>query len=117
VWALGVLLFQITTGRFPFMPPKDSTATGAARKMELYQAIIKSQPAMSDPCFTQTGALGQATKELIERMLDKRPSDRINIPNIFKSSFFEGFDFPALHAQTMPPPFVPPRDSRLPDPR
>jgi len=117
VWALGVLLHQLCSGRFPFMPPRDSGTKGNARKMELYQAICKDAPAMKDPCFTENGPLGEASKELVNRMLDKRPAERITIPQVFTSPFYQDFDFVALHAQSLPPPFVPKRHPLLPDPR
>jgi len=117
IWALGVLLFQLASGRFPFMPPRDSGTKGNARKMELYQVICKSQPSFNDPCFTVTAGFGEAAKALIQRLLDKRPAERISIPEAFKSSFFDGFDFLALHAQSMPPPFIPKRHPLVPEPR
>ena len=71
-----------------------------------------------DPCFTDKGA-GQfgggfplAAKDLIGRMLTKRPHERIGIPEVRMHPFFHGFDWAAFHANRMPPPFVPARDPR-----
>ena len=44
VWALGVMLHELFTGYLPFMVPKSSRAQGAARRMELYKAIMEAPP-------------------------------------------------------------------------
>ena len=93
------------------MPPKDSTAVGNARKMELYAAITKQEPALNDSCFTE------AATELLSQMLCKKEAGRTTIPQVRMSPFFADFDWAEFHAQRMPPPFVPERHPELPTPR
>jgi eukaryotic-like serine/threonine-protein kinase len=64
IWALGVLLYEMTTGNVPF----DATTLG-----DLYQKISKAQytqPSVVNPCVPRD------VEKIIVRCLKKNPSDR-----------------------------------------
>lgn len=123
VWTLGVMLHELFSGMLPFFVPKSCTAQGNARRMELYKAILKMEPAMDALCFSSKGAdlygpdFPLATQHLIRQLLAKKAADRITLPLVRTHPFFHGFDWAAFHANTMPPPVVPERDPALPEPR
>jgi len=123
MWTLGVMLHELFSGMLPFFVPKSSTAQGNARRMELYKAIMKTEPAMDALCFSSKGVdlygpdFPMATQHLIRQLLVKKAADRITLPLVRTHPFFHGFDWASFHANTMPPPVVPERDAALPDPR
>jgi len=61
IWALGVLLYEMTSGRQPF---------AAASVPELYSSILRDAPA------PLPGAMPAALKAVVERCLEKEPARR-----------------------------------------
>ena len=49
MWALGVLLHELFSGQLPLLPPADSTKKGHARRVELYETILKKEPTFDAP--------------------------------------------------------------------
>lgn len=83
--------------------------------MKLYDMICKDQPDYSSGF---AGAeKGDAAKDLINRLLRKRALDRVGIPEVRTSLLYDGFNWDAFHARRMAPPFVPPKNKLIPDPR
>ncbi|HEX8826200.1 MAG TPA: serine/threonine-protein kinase [Archangium sp.] len=73
VYALGVLLFQMLTGRLPFI---------AAQQKDLMFFHLFEQP----PLDQLEGRVPASTRELIARMLDKNPSRRPTMREVSQST-------------------------------
>jgi serine/threonine protein kinase len=66
IWSIGVLFFEIVTGRLPFEN---------SHKGRLAQKILRD-----DPAFPST--MSEPLRDLIGRMLTKDPSQRITLENV-----------------------------------
>jgi serine/threonine protein kinase len=79
VWALGCLLYGMITGKLPFR----SSDKDIMKKMIIEQQISinrKDFPGVTEEC-----------KDLIEKMLDKDPYQRIGIREIFEHSWISKY--------------------------
>jgi serine/threonine protein kinase len=72
VWSIGVLLYVLVCGKFPWYDPD---------MMILFQKI-KKEP------LTLPSHLSSELKDLLSKLLDKDPYHRITIPNIINHSWF-----------------------------
>ncbi len=104
-WALGVLIFEMITG----WPPWESE-----NRKVLFDKILAEPVPLSHP------NLSADAKDLIKKMLRKRPEDRIKPDDIRKHPFFASIDFEKLMAKEVPAPFKPdlksPTDDKFFDP-
>ena len=93
-WSLGVVLFTMLTGYFPFLretPP------------ETARAIVYDE--LHFPPNIKTS---HRARSLCRHLMDKRPLRRIScLAKLKEHSFFADFDWDALESRQMKPPFVP----------
>ncbi|KAH9176694.1 kinase-like domain-containing protein, partial [Lactarius sanguifluus] len=83
-WSLGVLLYVILTGRFPF---------GALGK----HFSLRFEP----------GELDEGAQALLEQVLDVNPTNRPNIHKLKYHHFFGSVDWDAIATRAQPAPFAP----------
>ncbi|ORC88995.1 RAC-beta serine/threonine protein kinase [Trypanosoma theileri] len=90
-WSLGVVLFTLLTGFFPFLRPTHR---------ETVQAIV-SQPLQ----FPEEPLLSEEAKDILQRLIHKDPQRRIaSLQALKQHAFFRGFDWKACEERQMPPP-------------
>lgn len=91
-WAFGIVLYEMITGWPPWTDENSK---------ELFKKILSSPLVLDHP------NLSIASKDLLEKMLRKRISERIKPEEIKKHSFFAAIDFNKLLIKEIPPPFKP----------
>eukprot|EP00873_Tetraselmis_striata_P025650 jgi/Tetstr1/445914/TSEL_033543.t1 len=75
VWALGVCLFQLASGRLPFQ---------ANSIIGLYAAIAGHE---TSPVEDLVGTVSPELEDLLRRMLSKAHSDRISVPDMLEHAW------------------------------
>lgn len=90
-WTLGVLLYELLVGNVPFVSQSHQA---------LFEKIVKCQV-----FFPKT--LDENAKDLIGKLLEKSPKDRISGNDVKNHEFFKGIDWDAVEKQEIAPPWVP----------
>lgn len=90
-WALGCLMFELLSGRAPFLNKN---------RKKLYDAILNQKPLFHKK-------ISAPAKDLIRQLLSKDPSKRPSFEQIKAHAWFRDFDWKALIARTLPAPWVP----------
>eukprot|EP00755_Sulcionema_specki_P025654 Sspe_Gene.15774::Locus_5498_Transcript_1_1_Confidence_1.000_Length_2469::g.15774::m.15774/K13302/SGK1; serum/glucocorticoid-regulated kinase 1 len=101
-WALGVLLFLMLTGCYPFWhtEPKESV------RQILYREILPDN-------FPPRPRLSREARDLVCWLLQKDPAKRLSSHQKFmEHSWFTGFDWEACKKRALTPPFVPDMSGR-----
>ena len=93
-WSVGVVLFTMLTGFFPFLRTKtDATAKAIVREPLHFPSSPQLSPQARDMCC---------------RLLTKLPHERLHtMEEIERHPWYSGFDFVALREKRLKPPFVP----------
>ncbi|KAI8812359.1 molecular mechanism For the regulation of protein kinase B Akt By hydrophobic motif phosphorylation [Cladochytrium replicatum] len=90
-WAYGVILFEMLCGFHPFYDEDPNKI----RKL-IVDGLIEF------PHF-----VSKESVDLLVRLLNRNPSERIKMEDIQKHVFFSTIDFDKLFRKELPPPFVP----------
>lgn len=100
-WTLGILIYEMITGRPPFM-----NANHHRLGVLIRQGVI----IFPDP-VRHGIPMSEELKDLITKLLDKDPKTRIGSKNdadeIVNHPWFKGFDWDGLMARRIPAPFIP----------
>lgn len=75
VWALGVILFKLATGIFPFRSKRES---------ELNKKITRG-----DYSFPASLKIDSSIRELVSRMLKVREGDRIDLADVVQNGWMD----------------------------
>jgi serine/threonine protein kinase len=87
-WSFGTCLFEMAFGRLPFYNPNQDT---------LFESILK------DPLTIPQGDHDPDLIDLLTKLLDKDPSKRPDLDDIFTHPFFSGIDWKSLPKSTNTP--------------
>ncbi|KAJ9454051.1 RAC family serine/threonine-protein kinase-like protein [Diplonema papillatum] len=96
-WALGVLLFLLLTGCYPFWhaDPREAMKQILSRNITMTTFPIKPR-------------LTEQARRVVLRLIDKDPATRLcSIEDFKELPWFHGFDWELCAARKMQPPFVP----------
>mmetsp|Transcript_66615 Transcript_66615/g.159200 ORF Transcript_66615/g.159200 Transcript_66615/m.159200 type:complete len:778 (+) Transcript_66615:104-2437(+) len=97
-WTLGILLFELMTGHPPFE---------AVTPMQTYSKVKRGIQKVVFP-----KALRGPCEELVKSLCDRDPAQRLPMKkggskNIKNHNWYKGFDWAAMEAQTLTPPYIP----------
>ena len=102
-WSFGILIFEMLCGIPPFYC--DNTE-------KMYDLITHA-----DLKFPKRIQVSDNAKDLLRKLLVKKQNNRLGAQNGFAEirtqPFFQGFDFDALLAKKIPPPFKPQLSGKL----
>lgn len=95
-WSLGVVMYELYFGTFPF-------GDNAAEIVNIYQQILNKELT-----FPTKDPAAQEIENFISILLNKKVSLRCcNVQKLKENKFFEGFDWDKLYDLKLPPPFIP----------
>ena len=95
-WALGVLIYELITGRHPFYTPN---------KDEMYRRILSVEPVISKLLLPDSQDI---LRQLLEKQVHKRlGSGPAGVDEIKRHAFFRPIDFSRVLAGSVKMPFVP----------
>ncbi|PON75086.1 Serine/threonine protein kinase [Parasponia andersonii] len=93
-WSLGVVLYEMLYGATPFR--------GTNRKETFYRILTKSPELTGEPT---------PLRDLIGKLLEKDPKQRIQVEEIKGHDFFRGVEWESV-VQISRPPFIPENDEK-----
>eukprot|EP00928_Gymnodinium_smaydae_P064186 TRINITY_DN47595_c0_g1_i1.p1 TRINITY_DN47595_c0_g1~~TRINITY_DN47595_c0_g1_i1.p1 ORF type:complete len:788 (-),score=198.12 TRINITY_DN47595_c0_g1_i1:68-2431(-) len=96
-WALGILIYELLTGKVPFKGPSD---------MDMYRAVLAGAEHIQWP------PISAQSKDAIKKLLVFTPSERLpmrqgGVKLLKQHAWWTGFDWDAFENGTMKPPFDP----------
>ncbi|KAM8977163.1 protein kinase C delta type-like [Pelodytes ibericus] len=101
-WSFGIILHQLSTGRYPFF--------NGYRVQEVFKSITKDRPKFPK-------CIGGDVKHILKKLLRKDPDHRLGVKgNIREHPFFQDINWVELEDGKLEPPFtpsVPPDDDVL----
>eukprot|EP01061_Rhynchopus_euleeides_P024840 TRINITY_DN40002_c0_g1_i1.p1 TRINITY_DN40002_c0_g1~~TRINITY_DN40002_c0_g1_i1.p1 ORF type:complete len:778 (+),score=199.73 TRINITY_DN40002_c0_g1_i1:124-2457(+) len=96
LWALGVLLFLMLTGCYPFW---------AEEQMQTVRQILERD--IQPKAFPVRPFLSMGAKDLVTKLLTKEPSARLSSSGFIAHRWFKSFDWAACRVRNLQPPPVP----------
>lgn len=90
IWSCGIILFALLTGRLPFDDDNIRTL------LQKVKAGVFDMPADIDP----------AAQDLLSRMLEKEPEERITMPEVMAHPFFTHHPLRLTGGRSMPTPLA-----------
>ena len=93
-WSMGVLLFNMLTGRYPFLCKTPQETLTAITTQPL---VYPDQPILSENAVN-----------LVNKLLKKKPANRLSsIEDLKKHPWFDSFDWVKCYNKELTPPFIP----------
>jgi len=99
-WALGVMLFMMMSGRSPF---------DAADSKQIYKNVAKG----FKKDYDFPASFGNDVIDVVKGLCRKKPEERLplgprGLAHLTEAPWFRGFDWTAMRARAVPPPWAPP---------
>lgn len=90
IWALGMMLYELTAKKFPFNLREEQSQRFII-KLRIEKNQLQFDDSFDNPLF----------KDLLSKMLEKDPSQRINAENALKHPYFENYNSDVQYAKQM----------------
>jgi cGMP-dependent protein kinase len=97
-WSLGVLIFELMSGKSPFE---------SVHPMEIYSKVMRGIARVNFPseCHGNAGDLVRSL--LMPKAVDRLPMKQGGVQKLLDHPWFDGFQWEGLRSQQLEPPFVP----------